>query len=467
MTSIRSRLTRILLWGLILLYLVCGTLLYFSIRIRLIRQFDATLETQARFFASLTEQTEDRIEMDFADENEPLSLLRKPDEYFQCWLAGGDVLARSASLGNQDMPRQTGSFEDPVYYNYQLTDGRPVRVIGVRFSPRREQDDEDENRTQQLELAVARDRSSLDKSLMIVLSGLIATGFILAIGTNILLRIGVRAGLQPLSQLASEAAEIDAARLAARFPHEEMPLELRPITEQLNALLDRLEDAFRREKRLTGDMAHELRTPIAELRTVTEVALRWPDDCEQAQSALKDAHDIALQMERLVQVFLELARTEIKQDLIKLEQVDLREVMVNAWRPFEEQSKEKGIQVELAQNGSVTIQTDRILLQSILRNLFSNAVECTPAGGHITGQMKENAESVDIVLTNTNNNLTSADLPHIFEPLWRKDPARTGNGHLGLGLTLVRNFTQILGGEVQSRLIENGDFEITIRLKSD
>lgn len=188
MTSIRSRLTHILLWGLLLLYLICGTLLYVSIRVRLVRQFDATLETQARSFASLTEQTEDRIEMDFADENEPLTMLHKPDEYYQCWLEGGEALARSSTLGRQDLPRRTGPVEAPVYYNYQLTDGHPVRAIGVRFSPRREQDDEGEAITQQVELVVARDRSSLDQSLMIVLSGLIATGLVLPREPMLLLR---------------------------------------------------------------------------------------------------------------------------------------------------------------------------------------------------------------------------------------------------------------------------------------
>jgi signal transduction histidine kinase len=87
------------------------------------------------------------------------------------------------------------------------------------------------------------------------------------------------AGLSPLNQLANQAASITADSLATRFPTEIWPGELTPISSRLNDLLERLEQSFERERRFSADLAHELRTPIAELRSLAELALKWPEDC--------------------------------------------------------------------------------------------------------------------------------------------------------------------------------------------
>jgi two-component system sensor histidine kinase QseC len=114
--------------------------------------------------------------------------------------------------------------------------------------------------------------------------------------------------LRPLSSLAKRAETIHASSLQLRFPTDNIPVELLPIAQRLNDLLARLEASFAREQRFSADVAHELRTPIAELRTLAEVALKWPDDVNQA--ALKEALNIALQMESVATGLMALARCD-------------------------------------------------------------------------------------------------------------------------------------------------------------
>ena len=120
----------------------------------------------------------------------------------------------------------------------------------------------------------------------------------------------VMSGLSPLRRLADYTATIDSKSLGSRYNTAHLPDELQPVVRRLNELLERLEHAFAREKHLTADMAHELKTPIAEFRSLSEVALKWPDDAGFVNSALADACEISKQMDRIVSVLLALGRCE-------------------------------------------------------------------------------------------------------------------------------------------------------------
>ena len=133
---------------------------------------------------------------------------------------------------------------------------------------------------------------------------------ILAVLNVIAVFLIVRRSLNPLRTLASCTREIGPDNLHLRLPTNGLPTELTPICSCVNDLLDRLDQAFKRERRFTSDVAHELRTPIAELRALAEVASRYPNDPEFARNALRDAVGVAKQMQSLVTTLLALVRSE-------------------------------------------------------------------------------------------------------------------------------------------------------------
>jgi len=238
--------------------------------------------------------------------------------------------------------------------------------------------------------------------------------------------------------------------------------EMSQLANTFNDLLGRLQTAFVRERRFSADVAHELRTPIAELRAMAEVALKWPADSESAARNAQDTFNIACQMEGVMTSLLALARCEAGAQHVVPESVDLSEALQNAWRPFDAEARRRGLSITLPAGPAGNLSTDKALLASVLTNLFGNAVKYAPANGRITIEINQQADRRVILVGNSNSTLMRGDLPHLFEPFWRKDAARTDGTHAGLGLSLVEAFTRSIGGEVRADLPAPDWFEMRL-----
>jgi signal transduction histidine kinase len=301
-------------------------------------------------------------------------------------------------------------------------------------------------------LVLARDRAGLDRTLAGIGTGLALVGALVLLATALIVTTAVRRGLAPLDAVGQRAAAIDASTLQTRFATDAVPAELRPITERLNDLLARLDEAFQRERRVTADIAHELRTPIAELRTLAEVGVKWPEE-----AAFQDTLQIARRMETLVTGLLALARHDAGHQPVAREPVALRTLVDEVWSPLAERARSRQLDVAIDVKGEW--QTDPTLLRMIVGNLIANAVEYAPDRGQI--RVAGNESQLDI--SNTTNQLTREDLPHLFDRFWRKDAARTHDGHSGLGLTLARSATTALGLELSAEMPDAATLRMSLR----
>jgi two-component system sensor histidine kinase QseC len=283
-----------------------------------------------------------------------------------------------------------------------------------------------------------------------LLLGITGIGILAALGSVTLIQLALKSGLKPLNTLGSKVALIDASSLDGRFSSENMPRELTPICNHLNELMERLEESFEREKRFSSDLAHELRTPIAELRMMSEVAMRWPDQNNSDQA--KETLEIAEQMQAIIESLLTLGRYENRQTEIQLESVDISSLCRSCWKPFSARAAEKEIRVNLDIPETQTLETDPKLLRLILNNLFSNASEYTPAGGviNITGAGELNG--IILSVSNTVSDIEPESIHHLFERFWRQDDARSDNNHSGLGLCLARTCSRALSLDIQAEL---------------
>ena len=477
--SIRRTLVLGLLMALTVLLAVSGTLLYIYMNTVLARQFDAALVAEADAICSLIKlQPNGEVEVDLPQE--PITQLgaaARP-QYFQIWRADGTVLVRSPALGVDDLPHAAAA-DTPVFANMDLPQGRPGKVLLLRFVPAAEEEDVADGRTpkgptaqpadQRVIVAVAQDRSELKRIMAVLFSALLAVAAFMVIGTVAVVNVVVRRGLSPLQRLAHETAHIDAQSLDFRFSLDGIASELQPICLRLNDSLERLQKAFQRERRFTADVAHELRTPIAELRCLADVALKWQDDPASSATFFKDAQDIARQMETLVTTMLALARSQSGSMGICPESVAVGDLLEDTWRLYKQRASERKLAVSFQIPGSLVLETDRFLLRSILDNLLSNAVEYTPCGGSVACQAEPDGAAVRLCVTNGNDTLTQDDLPHMFEAFWRKDAARTDSAHSGLGLTVAATYAALLGGTVAANLEKPQSLSIILDLpwKSD
>lgn len=448
--SIRRRLTVSLLLTLFAVFAAGIVALYVAVRGEFIESFDDALIAQARAISTLVTVDDDgTVRLDFSDR-----FMRGFDDdeahdFFQLWDADGRTLERSESLEDEpDLPLRTDSLKDPEYFFLRLAHDKPARAVGIEFEPRpaRRHSKVD---PPELRLVVATRSEHLDHELRELLVGTAAWAAGLLLVIALLVPWLLYRGLKPLDRLAGEVARVDAATLDTRFPTTGLPRELTPITTTLNALFARLGESFERERRVTAAMAHELRTPIAELRASAETALKWPD--ARPPETDSDALAIATQMEAIVTRMLALARSESGQLVATIGRVDLPEALRRAWQPLLPLAQARGMRAEF-DVAPAALDADPALLQSILTNLLENAVHYGPEGGVISVAGDAGAEGYRLAVSNEAPGFAAADLDHLFERFWRGEAARSGGVHMGLGLALVREFARAMGWEVSARL---------------
>jgi two-component system sensor histidine kinase QseC len=423
-----------------------------------VHQFDVALRTKALAISTVAVVTGDTVRIEFTDRFLQGFDDKQPRDFFQAWLPAGATLARSESLGQADLRRQLGTYEKPRYFLCTLPTGRPGRAIGFTFRPKQPRGSTPQV---EVELVVASDREDLDETLLQLLGLAAGCAVLLLAATLWVVPRVLRRGLQPLDQLGEQAARIDAGSLSARFPLAELPEELRPISGRLNELLARLEQSFERERRFSADLAHELRTPIAELRSLAECALKWPESRDAATDS--EVLAIARHMESLTTSMLALARGETGQLAGSSAPVAVADLLQAVWRIFAPQAEARRLQASFSL-APLSAAADPVLLRSILSNLLDNAVDYTPEAGAIRITLERRGAGCAITITNAVDHLDAADVARLFDPFWRKEAARSGGQHVGLGLSLARTFAAAMGWTLTATL--DADRRLVMRLAS-
>ncbi|MGH3042916.1 MAG: sensor histidine kinase, partial [Gaiellaceae bacterium] len=250
--------------------------------------------------------------------------------------------------------------------------------------------------------------------------------------------------------------------LDARVDVTKPPREVAVVVEQVNALLARLEAGFTRERRLSSDIAHELKTPIAELRNLSDVGARWPEDRASVRQFFEDAGAIAQQMERIVVHLLALARYDEGREQVWTAPVGVAEIVDAAWKPLTREAAAKGLEFRQEISRGLRFETDPEKLTLMVQNLLSNAVTYSPPGALVVCASEETAGRVSVSFTNPVENLEPEDLSVMFDRFWRKDEARAGGRNVGLGLALVRALADLLGIEIETRLLPDRTLRITL-----
>jgi len=456
MNSIRKQLTISLLLGIGLLLVGSGAAIYFFTRVALVEEFDNGLRAKAVTMMSLTEQGDEGVKLDVPDSyREGAGML---PQYYELWLTNGAICSRSEALKRVELPLEFGPQNSPKIWNVELPNGEAGRAIGLKFTPAYEDEDARRRAPAEAILVVVAERQALDETLTVLAMVLGFTGLLSLLITLPVVNLALRRGLAPLGELARQATEITADSLQTRFPVESMPKELQPVTQRLNDLLGRLAESFERERRFSADLAHELRTPLAELRTLAEVELAWPEGGSSEKH--REILGIAQRMETMVTRLMEMIRSENGKIAVQVEVVAVAPLVEEIWAALAEEARKKQIQFSLKVPAEARLETDKSLIRAILTNLLSNAVEYTPDSGRV--EISWRSETEELTISNTVEDLNAEDVGHLFERLWRKDKSRTGNEHCGLGLALSQTFAGLLGYRLKARLSDERTLVMTL-----
>lgn len=376
-----------------------------------------------------------------------------PGQYFQLWAGEGEPERRSPNLETADLPRPPELTREAVRYDGVLSNGNRVRLSAMQV-PQGEG-------SPPLTFVVALSRSDGEARLSRLLTDLVMGGVACCAVLCLLLAIALRFAMRPLARVGEEAATMGAASLHERFAVEALPQEIAPIVARLNDLMARLEESFERERRFSGYLAHELRTPLAAIRSTSEVALKWPEQASPEDHA--GIVRLAARLQQTVDGLLVLARAETLSAEIVREEVALRPLVEECAALHAERAREREVALIPQLDETAVLHTDARLLRIVVTNLIANAVEHAPPRSEVTIACRATDPLFEV--TNAAPTLTAEDVPRLFERLWRKDAARSDDSHAGLGLSLAQSCVKALGFVLTAELDSRGLLSVSLRRK--
>ena len=284
-----------------------------------------------------------------------------------------------------------------------------------------------------------------------------------ALLTGFLGWVAARQGLAPLRDISRSAAGITANRLDQRLSAASIPVELAEVAKTLNEMLARLEESFLRLSDFSSDIAHELRTPVSNLLTQTQVTLSKTRTLDKYQDVLASNAEEFERLSRMIADMLFLAKSDNNLIVPHREKVDLVAEVSSLFEFYEALVEEKG--VSLTYSGRGAVYGDRLMLRRAVNNLLSNAVRHTPEGGRIAVRVDDSDGSTLVLsVQNTGETIAPEHLPRLFDRFYRVHASRQRFGEgAGLGLAITRSITHAHGGEALAHS-EGGFTTFEIRL---
>lgn len=455
----------------ILLLLVLSLTVYLALRRALFEQFDAGLESTAQFIAAVIEQDVDELEVGLEVQQMPEFRDANHQAYFQLWGPQEAVLAKSPSLGRDDLWQIGAEGDSTTFVNLPARGGKALRAIGVRFIAQPADKDlkpPPALKPMAMRLTVARDATELHRELRFLRWLLALASSAVAALSLLLAALVVRHGLAPLRTMAAQIGAIRTDDLTARVAAEPALSEIAPIKDRLNDLLSRLQMSFQRERRFTSDVAHELRTPLAGLRSSLEVTLLRSRPSQEYQAVLSDCLGIVQTMQTMVNNLLTLARLDTRQMVFRRDPILLADLVDACWRPFTDEALRRHLTFESALADDLTCPGDADNLSMVITNLLANASEYANDGGRICVTAQSTDGHVELTIANTGCTLTQPQIAQVFDCFWRGDSSRQNPGvHCGLGLALVKRVMTALGGAATAELQAGGIFAVRLDLGRD
>jgi heavy metal sensor kinase len=257
--------------------------------------------------------------------------------------------------------------------------------------------------------------------------------------------------VRPVEEITAQATRIEAGTLDQRIAAHAETDEYRGLVAVLNRMLERLEQGFRVQGRLTADMSHELRTPLTALRGEIEVALRAERSPQEYQRVLQSALEEIERLTTMSEDLLLITRAESRLMAPRRAPTDVNAVVRTVLDGLHRRIEEKGLTVEEWYDPAVgRLSLDQALIARLVGHLLDNAVKFTPSGGRVVVVAERVNGAVRLAVEDSGPGIDPADLPHVFEPFYRADPARSRGMGTGLGLALAAAVARLHGGAIHA-----------------
>ncbi len=294
-------------------------------------------------------------------------------------------------------------------------------------------------------IQVAQDRS-VDEQFESEFGLLVVVVMVVGVFASIVIAITVtRRGLKPLNTMTDSLMRVGPTRLNERVLATEWPRELQPVAVAFDDMLDRLEDSFNRLSQFSADLAHELRTPLANIRGEAEVALNRPRSPNEYQAVIESSIMECERLGGIIDNLLFLARAEAAESKVNYARFDGRAAIARIAAYNEAIAEERRLQIVCSGEGEV--EADPVLFGRAVSNLVDNAVHYTADGGRIALSIATSEDAAEISVEDNGCGIGEEHISRIFDRFYRVDRSRSAGG-TGLGLALVKSIAELHGGTV-------------------
>ena len=454
MISIRFRLFAILLatTGAVWLFAVVWT--YSNTQAEVERVLDARLTEAARMVSSLI--TDHHIDVaaavDAANARQPSSEFERVEGDYnrqlscQIWSLQGTLVSRSESAPATSLADHREGFAETEI------NGERWRVFAVI------------NPTLGVRVLVGDSLEIRERLVGDVIKGLLLPALAILPLLALLIWLSVGRGLAPLNRIAASLSSRSATELHP-LPEAPAPREIRPMIAALNSLFRRVEDVRARESDFTAYAAHELKTPLAGLRTQAQIAIR-SDDPDTRRQALGQILSSVDRTSRMVRQLIDMARVDARDDAVARDPVDVHRLLEELAAELSPVAAQRDVRINVrrnAESGAISIPTDRTLLRLALRNLLENALQHAPQGTEAVCNISTSADSLTIEIDDVGPGMSETEQARAVERFYR-GPLSASSGS-GLGLSIVQMAVERLGGRLDFRNRTEGGLSVAVTLK--
>jgi two-component system, OmpR family, heavy metal sensor histidine kinase CusS len=295
-------------------------------------------------------------------------------------------------------------------------------------------------------IQIAQDRSA-DDQFMKNFGALVALVVACSVVVSVLLSVNVaRRGLRPLTEMTATVTRITPTHLNERIAPERWPPELQPLARAFDQMLDRLEESFTRLSQFSADLAHELRTPLANILGSAQVALTRDRTSAEYREVLETAASECERLSHIVENLLFLARTDAAREEIERKPFDARAAAEKIAAFYRAAAEDRDVAIQCSGEGK--INGDSLLFSRAISNLIENALRFTPDGGKITVTIAPDNGCIEVAVKDNGRGIEAEHLPRVFDRFYRAEASRSSDG-AGLGLALVKSIVDLHGGSVR------------------
>lgn len=271
--------------------------------------------------------------------------------------------------------------------------------------------------------------------------------------------------LKPVEHLAAQLAERKASYLKPLLV-KRLPIELVPVVDALNGLFLRLEKAFENERRFTADAAHELKTPLAGLRTQAQVALKTTDENVRNQALIRIEQALD-RMTHTLQQLLTLAEIESGLNFLSQERCDLEQLLLHILGELEPSAYHRQIDLAFVHEQSLFVEANPALMEILMTNLITNAIKYTPTGGKIQISLERQANIACFRVEDSGSGIAEDDYERVFKRFYRDVETASKVEGSGLGLSIVKRIIALHEAEIKLNISQFGGLQVSVSFPCD